>query len=126
MGLTTQTQAIIDLLNETAAIALETAAIAQESARYQAEMALEMAITEAQGLEAQLLINQATTEANVVVDLANLGTRSALLLSSKAQELGVLIAQYREKTLGLFLAILDQRTNTVWARMKQMSQGFKF
>ena len=81
---------------------------------------------EAAGILAQLQINDAMTFYNTKADLAQIGIRNALNLSSKSQESATLIAQFREKTMGMFVAITEQRTNTVWGRMKQLTQGFKF
>jgi hypothetical protein len=81
---------------------------------------------EAAGILAELQINDAMAFYNAKADLAQLGIRNALNLSSKSQESATLVASFREKTMGMFVAITEQRTNTVWGRMKQLTQGFKF
>lgn len=100
--------------------------IAQQSAIYQSQMALSMTLMEAEGIEAQLQLNEIATAANIQSDLSLMATRNILLLSSKAYETAILMAQFREKTLNMFLTIIDQRSNNVWQRIKGLTQGFKF
>lgn len=120
--LTTVTQAMTqigDLTGQTNQVALDSALI-------QAQMALSMAVQEAEGLAAQLELNDIATGLNVMTDLQALGVKDSLMLASKAMEASVQIAQFREKTLGMLMTIADQRIGNTWGRMKQLSQGFKF
>ena len=113
-------------IQQTAALLQQTNLIAQQSSIYQAEMALSMAQMEAEGLAAQLQLNQITTAVNIQADLSALATKNMLMLASKSYESALLMAQYREKVLQMFYAITEQRTNAVWGRLKQLTQGFKF
>lgn len=101
-------------------------ALAQASALAQAQAAFILAQIEAEGIQAQLALNQRISALNVESDIAGIATRGTLLLASKALEQSVLIAQFREKMLGLFTTIMEQRSNNTWNRIKTLSQGFKF
>lgn len=100
--------------------------VALDSSLNQAQMALSMALLEAEGLAAQLQMNDFVTALNAQTDLTQLGARNALMLASKSYETSVLIAQFREKTLAMFITLAEQRTNNTWGRIKQLTQGFKF
>jgi hypothetical protein len=100
--------------------------IAMKSALDQAENALDMGKVEAEALSAILDINQLATEENAISDIQMLATRQAMMLASKGFEVAVLIAQFREKILGMFVTLTEQRTNNIWGRTKQLTQGFKF
>jgi hypothetical protein len=100
--------------------------IGQQSALSNGLSALNMTSMEANGTEAQFAIKQMVTHANIISDLDSLGTKSALLFAGKTLETYTMIAQTREKTLGLFKSIIDARSQTSWNSMKQMVQGFKF
>ena len=119
-------QNIFGFMNDISGLLNQTNNVALDSASNQAEMAYSMALQEAEGLAAQLQINDVVTGLNIQSDLSALGVRQSLMLASKAYEAATLIAQFREKTLGMFLAITEQRTNTTWGRTKQLTQGFKF
>jgi hypothetical protein len=96
------------------------------SAVNQAQSAVQLAQLEAEGTAAQMQLNQVFSAANIQTDLEGMAMKQGLLMASKALETSTLIAQYREKTLGLFNTITEQRTGNVWQRIKQASQGFKF
>ncbi|MEM6603854.1 MAG: hypothetical protein AAF621_07370 [Pseudomonadota bacterium] len=103
-----------------------TGQIGTQTALYTAQMAFTTAQIEAQGVMSQLQMNQMSAAANVISDLQNLAMRHTMGLATKAQEMSLFIAQYREKTLNLFLQIQDGRDNNTWSRVKRYAQGFKF
>lgn len=123
---TNDTMNILQGLEEISIITQEINQIAQASALYQSQIAYNMALIEADGIAAQLEINQFVSDLNVQADISQLRTRGQLLLASKAMETSVLIAQFREKMLSMFIQIMEQRTTSVWGRMKTLTQGFKF
>ncbi|MFT6072251.1 MAG: hypothetical protein ACJARD_000173 [Alphaproteobacteria bacterium] len=100
--------------------------VAAQTSLYEARTAYEMALMEARGQQATLQIQQITTAVNVRVDLESLAAKNAQLLAGKAMESYTMIAQTREKMLGLFTSITQQRSSTAWNNMKQMTQAFKF
>ncbi len=100
--------------------------IAMVSSVQQAEYAMKMAAMEAEGTLAQLVLNDVQTKLNIETDLSNLASRFALQFASKAMESATLIAQFREKMLGLFITLSEQRANNSWGRIKSISQNFKF
>jgi hypothetical protein len=100
--------------------------IGQRSALEQAQYGAQMTQDEALGNSAQLMLNDMQTKMNIEADVANLASRYALQIASKAMETATLIAQFREKTLGLFTTLAEQRTNNGWGRIKGISQNFKF
>jgi len=106
--------------------ALATTQVAAQNSLYEARTAYEMALMEARGQQANLQIQQITTAVNLRVDLESLAAKSAQLLAGKAMESYTMIAQTREKMLGLFTSITQQRSSTAWNNMKQMTQSFKF
>ncbi len=104
----------------------QSAMIGMQSALAQGAYALNGTAIEAQGVEAQLQMQQIVTIANLQADLDGMASKNALLLAGKAMETYTLMAQHREKILGLFTQITMQRSATSWNNMKQMVQGFKF
>ena len=100
--------------------------IAMQSALFTGAMSAQKAQIEAQGVQAQLQMDQMATAANIQSDLANLSMRNTMGLALKAQEMSLFIAQYREKTLAMFLQIQESRDANVWGRMKNTAQGFKY
>ncbi len=113
-------------INMSAQNAQQAAQLGYQQNQVMSAGALNIAALNLQGTEAIWQLEQLSTAANVVADTNMLGLKQAQLLGSKVQETAMLVAQYREKTLGLFYSILDQKTSSVWGRMKQISQGFKF
>ncbi len=95
-------------------------------AEMQAEGAKRMGELNAAGTELTIQYSTLFEEAQIEIDLLNLITTQALTLSAKAWESALLIAQYREKTSGMFLAIADQRSSNSFTRIKSLTQGFKF
>jgi hypothetical protein len=91
-----------------------------------AKMSSRMAAYEAYGLSAQLEINDMSSAMNVQSDIAQMAVRSAFMLSSKAYETAILVAQFREKMLQMFITLMEQRTANTWTRIKNLTQGFKF
>lgn len=113
-------------MQQLAAISQQTAVIGMNTSLQSAQMAYSVAMMEAQGVQAQLQMNQMATAANIQADMANLSMRNTMGLANKAQEMSLFIAQYREKTLNLFLQIQDGRDQNTWGRIKRYAQGFKF
>jgi len=120
------TQMPIQSIQQAAAIDQQAQILGMQSGLSQANNGYNMLALEANGVEAQFAIQQISTQANIDSDLMGLGTKNALLFSGKTLETYTLIAQTREKTLGLFTSIIQARSQTSWNNMKQMVQGFKF
>lgn len=115
-----------DTLRDITNINQEIAQISFDSSRKSAKVSLQEALFNQLGLEAQLKLSALSTKANNLADTELLATRYALGLASKAQEIGVLIAQYREKTFNLMAQVEEQRNANTWARVKRLSQSFKW
>jgi hypothetical protein len=118
-----QSKTVMETINEYVA---DTNQIGLISSMDSARMALKMASYEAFGLSAQLEMNDMATAMNVQSDISQLGVRNAMMLSSKSYETAILIAQFREKMLQMFITLTEQRTNNTWSRIKNLTQGFKF
>ena len=113
-------------MSQMAALSQQTAVIGMNTSLQSAQMAYSTAVMEAQGVQAQLQMNQIATAANIQADIANLAMRNTMGLANKGMEMSLFIAQYREKTLNLFLQIQDGRDANTWGRIKRYAQGFKF
>ena len=113
-------------MQQIAAITQQTGIIGMQTSLLSAQTSYQVALMEAQGVQAQLQMNQMATAANITADMVNLAMRNTMGLANKAQEMSLFIAQYREKTLNLFLQIQDGRDQNSWGRIKRYAQGFKF
>ena len=113
-------------MQQIAAITQQTGIIGMQTSLLSAQTSYQVALMEAQGVQAQLQMNQMATAANITADMVNLAMRNTMGLANKAQEMSLFIAQYREKTLNLFLQIQDGRDQNSWGRTKRYAQGFKF
>jgi len=100
--------------------------IASKSALEQSKNAYELAGIEAAGLSSILAINLQTSGDNAITDAQSVGIRAAMMLASKGMETATLIAQFREKILGMFITLMETRTTNIWGRTKALTQNFKF
>lgn len=100
--------------------------IVAKSALEQSKNAYELSGIEAAGLSSILAINLQTSADNAITDAQTVGIRSAMMLASKGMETATLIAQFREKILGMFIQLLESRTTNIWGRTKTLTQNFKF
>ena len=114
------------VMQQIAGITQQTGIIGMQTSLLSAQTSYQVALMEAQGVQAQLQMNQMATAANITADMVNLAMRNTMGLANKAQEMSLFIAQYREKTLNLFLQIQDGRDQNSWGRIKRYAQGFKF
>lgn len=119
-------QGSIQALQQNGALASQTAGIGLNNSLVQGQYHYNSAVHEAQGIEAQLQLQQVTENANLEIDLLSTAAKDSLLLSGKALEMSTLIAQTREKIMGAFAAITEARTATTWSNIKKLTQGFKF
>jgi hypothetical protein len=120
------TQPAFNAIGQAAGVEHQAQMLGMQSSLSQANNSYNMLALEANGVEAQFAIQQISTQENITSDLLGLGTKNALLFAGKTLETYTLIAQTREKTLGLFTSIIQARSQTSWNNMKQMVQGFKF
>ncbi len=119
-------QGSIQALQQNAALAQQTAGVGLNSSLAQGQYSYTSAVREAQGIEAQLLLQQVTETANLEIDLVSTAAKDALLLSTKALEISAVVAQTREKIMGMFATITETRAATSWSNIKKLAQGFKF
>lgn len=113
-------------MNQGTQYALASGQVSQQNALQQAAVGYQMTIAEAEGIDAQLAMQQIATQYNILTDLESLGTKNVMAFASKALETYTLMAQYRTKTFQMFSEIADTRSQSSWASMKKMVQGFKF
>lgn len=114
------------VMNQVTQFTVATAQLGMQTALYTAAMSYQTALIESEGVQAQLQMDQIAAAANVVADAGNLAMRNAMGMASKAQEMSLFIAQYREKMLNLSIQIAESKADNTWSRIKRAAQGFKF
>ncbi len=117
---------INNLVGNLAGYTQATAGNALSTALAQGDAAKKLSDINTAATLAQLRLGNLFEEAQVSADLLNTLATQGLALSAKSWESALLVAQYREKTAGMFLAIADQRSSNSFTRIKSLTQGFKF
>jgi hypothetical protein len=119
-------QQSIQALQQNSALAQQTAGVGLSSSLVQGQYGYTSAVGQAQGVEAQLLLQQISDAANIEIDNISTVAKDGLLLAGKAMEMSTLVAQTREKVMGMFASITEARTANTWGNIKKLTQGFKF
>lgn len=100
--------------------------ITMASSLSQSQLQLRGVADQANGVEAQMQLQTLFDKINTEVDNSMTVAKNVQALASKSLEMYTLVAQTREKIMGAFNTINQQRANNSWANIKTLSQGFKF